>query len=169
MNNLKVPMTRRYPHLKSKQKIRDAKIAKQIITAWDVEEDSDKVLQIFLNKKHKLSDYRYWEVLRSVWIVAGSLKNLDIFRLLFNSKRKYIHYFSTPEEIERLENLDDQVKVYRVCNNEIDDGISWTLSMDYALWYKEKYNKKIILHRLIDKSDIFALIERNREEEIIIF
>lgn len=161
-------MTRRYPDLKAKQRVRDSKIAMQIIRAWDIEKDAGKVFSIFQAKKKNLSDYRYWETLRTVWVVCGRLERVEEFKKLFSANRRYKYYFSTPEEAERLRQLDDVLTVYRACNEENDGGISWTLSKEYAQYYKESYQKEKIITRQVHKADVFALIERNAEEEILI-
>jgi hypothetical protein len=165
-NNVKIPMTRRYPKLPEKVLRREAKISMQLINAWDIEHNPKKVLEIYLREAPKLSDERYWELMRTVWIVCGNNEIAPIFRKLMQSPRKQKFYFSTPEEMKRLREF-DFIKIYRATNDENDGGISWTLSEKYAEWYKEVYNKSMILTKIIHKNDVFALIERNNEEEII--
>lgn len=167
-NNVSIPMTRRYPKLSSKVLRRDAEIAKRIISAWDTYNDSDKVLEIFLKEKNNLSDERYWELMRTVWIISGSVLNAQIFRSLMLSKRKEKYYFSTPEEAAQLREYFEPFSVYRATNDENDGGISWTTSLEYAEWYKSKYNKKIIMLRTVTKNEVFAFIDRNNESEMII-
>lgn len=166
--NNTIPMTRRYPDLKEKVLKRDSKIIKRIIAAWDIDKDGDKVLRLFVENKDKLSDERYWEVLRTVWVICGSLDNVDTFRKMFNSKRKNQYYFSTPEEQKRVRDMDDILTVYRACNEENDNGVSWTLSKDYAELYRKDFDKEMVVSKSVNKSEIFALVERNNEEEIII-
>lgn len=167
-NNETVPMTRRYPNLPKKILNRDAKIGKKLVHAWDVEHDSAKVLQIFLKYKDLLSNERYWELLRTVWIMCGKLKNTELFRKLLSSKRPMRYYFSTPEEIETVEKMPDKITVCRATNDENDGGIAYTNSCEYAQWYQEEFEKNMIVTREIDKSDIFAFIGRNKENEILI-
>jgi hypothetical protein len=170
-NNEKVFMTRRYPNLSRKVLERDANIAIKLINAWDFEKDSEKVLEIFLKEKKNLSDERYWELLRTVWIISGKLSNIDVFRELFSSTRKERYYFSTPEEAKKLRGMSNLLHVYRAINTLngfVDNGISWTLSREYAESYKQMYCKNTIIERDIEKSKIFAFIDRNLESEIII-
>lgn len=163
-----VPMTRRYPDLKKKVLRRDSVIAAKIIRAWDLDQDSEKALSIFLREKQKLSDYRYWELLRSLWIVCGCIENQELFRLLFSASRKYRYYFSTAEEHTYFRALSDFVTVFRATDDKNDFGISWTLSKDYAFWYLNQYSKKMVLEKEISKDKIFAYIDRNGESEVII-
>jgi len=166
-NNEQVFMTRRYPALSQKVLVRDGVIAKKIIQAWDVEHDADKVLSIFIKEKNNFSDERYWEMLRTVWIVSGGLKNVDIFRQLFLSKRKERFYFTTPEDAKKLRELPDVFNVYRA-GSDNDGGISWTLSKEYAETYQKQYAKEKIMMQTILKKVVFAYIQRNKEDEIII-
>ncbi|AVR47230.1 hypothetical protein C7S20_19325 [Christiangramia fulva] len=167
-NNEMVPMTRRYPDLKDKVKKRDNKISIQLIRAWDVERDAEKVLKIFLQNIDKLSSYRYWELLRSVWIICGTVENAQFFSSLMKSNKPNRHYFSTPEEHEFLRSLPDQMDVYRACNSPQDGGISWTLDYDYACKYAKDFQKNMVLNNKINKSEVFAYINRNNESEILI-
>lgn len=168
MNNLSVEMTRRYFKLPKKVALRDSKVASKLITAWDVNQDKEQVLQIFLKHKDKISPQRYWEFLRTVWIVSGTLENVDTFRKLMSCNKKHQYCFSTPEEIAELQKMPQQFTVYRACNKENDGGISWTHQIDYAESYKETFFKEKIVTRSVTKNEIFALINRNKEHEIII-
>ena len=167
-NNINVEMTRRYFDLPRKVALRDSKIAKQIITAWDFEQDKEKVFKLFVKNCDKLSSQRYWELLRTVWIVCGSLENVGMFKLLMNAKKKNKYCFSTPEEAKLLREMPDEFKVYRACNEKDDGGISWTYSKDYAFYYKDAFNKKRVLEHTVKKEDVFALINRNQEYEILL-
>lgn len=167
-NNEAVPMTRRYPKLPNKVLKRDSEIVRKIITAWDLENDADKVLSIYLKESNNLSDERYWELLRTVWVICGSVENADLFRKLMQSSRKEKYYFSTPEEAKFLRELPDQVEVFRATNNINDNGLSWTLSKEYAEWYKTAYQKDKVISQVINKKQIFAYIERNLESEVVV-
>jgi hypothetical protein len=167
-NNELVEMTRRYPKLSQKVLYRDSIISRKIVQAWDIEQDKEKVLSTFLKEHKNLSDERYWEIMRSVWVIAGSIENVPLFRELMMSQRKEKYNFSTPEEQKSLRELPDSFEVYRACNIPIQRALSWTLSKEYAEWYKEKYNKDKVFQRTVKKTEVFALIERNKESEIII-
>ena len=167
-HNQNVEMTRRYFDLPKKVLMRDSKIASQLIKAWDIEHDENKVFSLFLKNNHLLSSQRYWELLRTVWIVCGNLENVESFRLLMKAHNKNKYCFSTPEESRLLREMPDVFTVYRACNNENDRGISWTYELKYAEYYKEVFNKKLLIIKEVNKSDVFALINRNKEFEIII-
>lgn len=168
MNNDFVPMTRRYPKLAQKVLIRDSKISERLIKAWDVDHNHAKVLEIFVKEKKNLSDERYWELLRTVWILCGCNEDAEMFRQLMKSGRGQRYYFSTPEESAELRDMPDVLQVYRATNDSNDNGLSWTLSKEYAEWYKEAYCKDTIISRQIKKGQVFAYINRNKESEIIL-
>jgi len=167
-NNESVEMTRRYFDLPKKIELRDSKICKQIGIAWDFEQDKEKVFSLFLKNSQLLSTQRYWELLRSVWIICGNMENIEMFILLMNSNKKNKYCFSTPEEAKILREMPDEFKVYRACNEQYDRGISWTYNLEYAEYYKSAFNKLLIVSKIIKKSDVFALINRNKESEILI-
>lgn len=79
--------TRRIPSLSRKELEQDAKIARQLVHAWDVEKSVEKTLDIWFRKSRLLSNPRYWETLRTVWVAAGSTELADKFRPYFQSKR----------------------------------------------------------------------------------
>lgn len=168
-NNEQVSMTRRFPNLPQKILRRDSEIVKKIMLAWDVEHDRNKVFDIYLKEHKNLSDERYWELMRTVWVICGGLDNVETFKKLMKSSRKQKHYFSTPEESKKLRELPEKFIVYRAANEENDSGISYTLSEEYAFYYQKLYYKKHIFSKMIDKKEVFALIDRNLESEIVLF
>lgn len=162
-----VPFTRRYPNLKHKQLIRDSKVAKRLIEAWDFKRSDKLVFEVFSKEHTQLSDPRYWELLKSTWITAGSNERSEQFRKWMSAKRGYKAWFMSPEEQDVYKLLPDVIVCYRACN-EPDNGISYTLSGEYAERYKEMFDKETIKMRYVSKDLVFAYINRNNEEELIV-
>ena len=77
--NTTTDFTRRIPSLSRKQLIRDARIVERIVKAYDEEGDLVKTKEIFFKNAKFLSNPRYWEVMRTVWIVAGSTESAPEF------------------------------------------------------------------------------------------
>lgn len=167
-NNQQFEMTRRYPSLAAKVLRRDSEIVVKMIAAYDTNKDPDKVLSIYLKEHKNLSDERFWEFMRSVWILCGTVENQGTFRKLMQSKRREKHYFSTPEEAKKLREMPETFTVYRACNLGEESGLSWTTLFDYASQYQSNFGKAKIISKEIHKSEVFAFIERNAEFEIII-
>lgn len=160
-------MTRRYPDLPQKVLKRDSEIARRLIHIWDEKRDGVLLLNFFLDNMKNLSDQRYWEVLRTVWVLTGSNDNADLFRRLFTSSRKHRYFFSSPEDAKALRDMPDEIVVFRA-GSDNDKGLSWTTSEQYAIQYKDAFFKEKIIQKTVNKKDVFAFIQRNKESEIII-
>ena len=94
--NERTDFTRRIPALPEKQLARDAKIVSQIIRAYEAGR-GQAVLDIFRRKARLLSNPRYWEVMRTVWVAVGSTETAPLFRTLMQSSRPCRSWFMTPE------------------------------------------------------------------------
>lgn len=168
-NNILVPFGRRFPEkLSKKHRVIDSEIARKIAYAWDMKKERGMVLEYYLQNCHRLSDERYWELLRTVWVLCGTKENTETFRKLFKSERDKKHFFSSVEDSQTLAKLQPQVTIYRATDDMDDTGISWTVSKNYAEDYKKTFNKKFIVEKTINKNLIFAFINRNLEYEVIV-
>ena len=166
--NETVPMTRRYPDLPRKQLERDSKIAMKIVQAYDIEKDLGKVLDLWRKYHSLLSNPRYWELLKTVWIAAGHTAVATEFGRYMQSHRPCRNYFMTPEEHEALRQMSFPLKVYRACNSENDGGISWTTNIEVAIEFASRLDNPKILAHQVERSEVFAYINRRGEDEIII-
>lgn len=159
--------TRRNPtFLSEKQKARDAKIVRQIIHAYDVEFDKRKVMEIFFSKCHLLSDPRYWEVLRSVWVICGEYGATQ-FRPYFYADRRAKSWFMTPEDADYLDSLEYPVTLWRAYEYEEDGGISWTDDYEWCKDYAERKGRRIKEAEFC-REEIYAYISRRGESEFLI-
>lgn len=161
------PMTRRLPRLKVKQLKRDAEIMESLIYAVDTLQQPDLALDIFLNSRKRLSDERYWEILRTIWVIAGKREHYSVFRELFSSKRPRRDWFMTIEDAQALDAMPDELEVYRAAYPEEDDGLSWSLDRAFVAGYAAKKGR-VAIERRVKKRDVFAYISRRGEEEILI-
>lgn len=160
--------TKRVPTFRSKkQQERDSKIVAQIVRAHDVENDVEKMLDIFFKKQHLLSDPVYWEVLRTVWIAGGSTRNAGKFKPYFLSKRQAESWFMTPEDKEAFDNMKFPIILYRAYDTDEDPGISWTSDRNWCEAYS-KLKGKHIKSKEFSQNDIYAFISRRGESEFII-
>lgn len=169
--NERTDFTRRIPALPPKQLARDAKIAAQIIRAYEAG-NADRVIEIFCGKAHLLSNPRYWELMRTVWVAVGSTDLADLFRTLMKSSRPCKSWFMTPEDAATLDAMQFPLTVWRAYDaNPIyaddDPGISWTINEQWCRGYAE-VKGRIVKSRQVERKDIFAYISRRGEEEIII-
>lgn len=160
--------SRRVPTgLSRKQMDMDAKIARQLVNAWDVELSREKMLDIWFRKARLLSNPRYWEILRTVWVAAGSTELADKFRPYFQSNRPCRGWFMTPEDAAVLEKMEFPLKVYRAYDGDPDPGISWTTDIEWCKQYASVSGRKI-KERVVSRDEVFAYVSRRHESEIII-
>lgn len=168
--NERSDFTRRIPSLPEKQLARDSKIIMQIIRAGEGGTDGnaeEKVLDIFLKKAKLLSNPRYWEIMRTVWVAAGSTETAQLFRKLMKSTRPCKSWFMTPEDAAELDAMQFPLTVWRAYDKEPDPGISWTIDKKWCEGYAESKRRKI-KERQVIREEIFAYISRRGESEIII-
>lgn len=159
--------TRRIPVLTRKQEDIDAKVARRLVHAWDVLHDAERVRDAFFKDAHRLSDPRYWELLRSVWVAAGSTDTAEMFRPYFLSSRPCKSWFMTVEDARALDRMQFPLKVWRAYDREPDPGISWTIDKTWCEAYAKVHNR-VVKEREVRREDVFAYVSRRHESEIII-
>jgi len=166
--NTNIPMTlRQYPGISKKARRRDNQIVKVIVYLFDVMDRKDEAVEVFFENKHRLSDPCFWEMLRTLWIANGKMKNLPMFRQLFQSRRPFRKFLMTIEEEAVFNSLPEQVTAYRAQASVDDQGISWTLNREVAERLARVYGREII-ERQLSKSEITAYFNRRNESEIIV-
>lgn len=165
--NTTTDFTRRVPSLPRKQLIRDARIVERIVKAYDEEGDLVKTKEIFFKNAKFLSNPRYWEVMRTVWIAAGSTENAPEFIPYMKSDRPSKGWFMTPEDAKALDAMQFPITVYRAYASDDDTGISWTTNREFVEDYAHKKGRRIKTMQ-VERERIFAYITRRFESEIII-
>ena len=164
--NERTDFTRRIPALPEKQLARDAKIVGQIIRAYEAGRGQE-VLDIFRRKARLLSNPRYWEVMRTVWVAVGSTETAQLFRTLMQSSRPCRSWFMTPEDAAALEAMPFPLTVWRAYDADPDPGISWTLDEQWCSGYAKAKNRRIKSMQ-VSRDQVFAYVSRRGEEEVIV-
>ena len=159
--------TRRIPVLSRKQEEIDAKVARKMVYAWDVLHDPERLREVYFKNARRLSNPRYWELLRTVWVAAGSTDTADLFRPYFQSLRTCQSWFMTVEDAAALERMKFPLKVWRAYDREPDPGISWTIDREWCEAYAKVHNRAI-KEREVERDEVFAYVSRRHESEIII-
>lgn len=139
-----------------KKRAIDTHVGMMIAQVWDNENEPDKVLAIFLWWRSRLSDERYWEFLKLVWVAAGRKEYLASFAVLFQAQRPCRHFLMSLEEEEEFQALPDQFELYRVGD---EMGLSWTLDHEYAERLAAEKGGKVI-SRWTFKREVVCLIHR---------
>jgi hypothetical protein len=173
--NRRTDFTRRIPTgLSDKQMARDSKIAMQLVRIDQEGGDraAEKMLDLFFRKAKLLSNPRYWELMRTVWVAAGSTETAQLFRTMMKSQRPCRSWFMTPEDAAALDAMQFPVLVHRAYDAvrypaDTDPGISWTLDGQWCREYAAKKGR-VIKSRMVYRSDVFAYISRRGEEEMIL-
>lgn len=187
--NQRTDFTRRIPTgFTQRQLDRDARIILQIVRAYDEggKGAAEKVLDIFLRKARLLTNPRYWEVMRTVWVAAGSTETADIFRTMMKSARPCRSWFMTPEDAQALDAMQFPLTVWRAYDvkyiddlpqgtspgdivdlSNSDPGISWTIDKEWCIGYARSKGR-VVRERQVMRSDIFAYVTRRGESEMII-
>ena len=163
--NQRTDFTRRIPTgLSDKQMWRDAKIMMQIVRA---EGHPEEIIDIFTRKAHLLSNPRYWEVMRTVWVAAGSTETANLFRKMMRSTRPCKSWFMTPEDSAALEAMPFPLTVWRAYDADPDPGISWTLDEQWCRGYAKAKGRRV-KQMQVSRDQVFAYVSRRGEEEVII-
>ena len=164
-----------------KQLDRDARIIRQIVCAYDEggPRAAERVLDIFWRKAKLLTNPRYWEVMRTVWVAAGSTETAHIFRTMMKSTRPCRSWFMTPEDAQALDAMQFPLTVWRaydigylriapermsqtiqslhpgdITNLEnVDPGISWTIDKEWCIGYAKSKGRVRLRHKARRERD----------------
>jgi hypothetical protein len=133
-------------------------------------------IKLFTKYQNTFSDKEYWENLKYVYILQDYKQiPYELFKSLFDSKRSHKEFLMDSNERLFLENLPEQIKIYRGgAKKEVKKGygISWTLNKDIAQQFvnRKKHlvmDEMTILQLEISKSEVVAYFNERNEEEII--
>lgn len=185
--------TRRVPTFRTrKQEEYESKVAARLVRLWDEEHNPKALIDYFAKEAPRLCNPTYWELMRTVWVAAGSTETAPLFRRLMSSSRPARSWFMTVEDAKFLADMPDTFRVWRAVNpkyalyedDEIDDwcgipeeqtnltdeddpGISWTIDLDWCRKYALSTHR-IIKAKTVRKCDVFAYVSRRGESEMII-
>ena len=120
-----------------------------------------------------LSEQDYAEYLNYVYIsVEVILNNVnvskkEIINFFINANKRYL---MSEDDYEVFKAMPDTVKIYRgVRNEKYKCGISWTLSLEKARWFANRFSKDGIVYECdIPKEYILAYFDSRNEAEIVV-
>jgi hypothetical protein len=118
-----------------------------------------------------LKDKEYWDLLSSVWIDSENIwQNLNDWKFLLGSKRKFRSSFMSEEDRKFLAELPKDVTVYRGYQPGLNkEGLSYTLDKDRAKWFSKRFSKTgEVAVRTVKRNKIFAYLSSRNEQEIIL-
>ena len=129
-----------------------------------------KIVSPFLSKE----DFSKW--LGEIWVMSEN-PNMDVnvplktvIKLFTQAELKDLMY---EDEFKFYSALPDEMTVYRgVSRNRNPKGLSYTLDIDKAIWFQNRFaneeNTGSLIERRIKKSDILAYFNRRGEDEIVL-
>lgn len=173
--NQRSDFTRRIPTgLSDKQMARAEKLCRQLVNIENDARGAKAQRMIILFYKHAklLGNPHYWEIMRTVWVAAGSTETANMFRKMMQSSRPCKSWFMTPEDAMALESMQFPLTVWRAYDAErypddTDPGISWTIDEQWCREYAADRGREV-KSRQVTREEIFAYVSRGGEEEIII-
>lgn len=173
--NERTDFTRRIPTgVSDKQMARASKLCKQLV---NIENDArgakaQRMIILFHNHARLLANPHYWEIMRTVWVAAGSTETAAMFRKMMRSSRPCRSWFMTPEDAAALEAMQFPLTVWRAYDanrypDDTDPGISWTLDREWCESYAKVKGRRVKSMQ-VSREQVFAYVSRRGEEEVII-
>ncbi len=127
-------------------------------------------LVAFMEIEKELSDNAYWHLLGHIWLDSENIWQLKgTWLKALKSKREHGELFMTGHERIQLRKMTNTMTVYRGCSNKNKHGYSYTLDLEKAKMFAQKWGvDAMIVEKTIKKKDVFAYISRRNESEIIL-
>lgn len=141
-------------------------------------------LAMFITTPYKLTFFKYirdylsekdfGELLSELYVqmeVICDETNVTRRELLGWFKKAKKEYLMDEDELRFLENLDEEVTIYRgVRDPKYKNGFSWTTNYNTAKWFAERYQMgtPIILKGKVQKDAILCYLNARNEHEIVV-
>mgnify|MGYP000855781100 CR=1 FL=1 len=155
-------------------------VAQQIADATSLEQ-----IELMLVNKYKLaflkdaapymSDEDVGGFLRRNWSlieVTSGDPNASRTQIVKLFRRAGTVSTTSTEDNERLDNLPDEVTIYRGVteyNKNMVKGLSWSLSLDTARWFAHRFRENGHVYKAtINKKDVLALYTDRNESEVVV-
>ena len=154
--------------------------------AWDKEDWSKFIIlhekpyraeALYECSKNIDSDKKYWELAISVFEESENVyQNMAIWTKIFGNKKRRDALLKLPEvhrkdEIPCSPDKNGYIKVYRgYHSNRGQRGISWTLSLDKAEWFANRFQQDnpIVVEALVHIDNIVFYTNNRNEQEVVI-
>jgi hypothetical protein len=131
-----------------------------------------------VKNKDKIKDDKvYYQILRETYITTefplSECSKSELLSLFKDERKDYLSIMNKDEKMY-LDNLDDEVNVYRGINthyyDENENGVSWTLNKEKGIWFGKRFveDEQILLSGKVKKSDIVCYFNTRQEDEVII-
>jgi hypothetical protein len=110
------------------------------------------------------------ELLRWVWVGTESPHQNGIKPLLELFKKTNPFKIMSKEELIVWGNLPEEIVVYRGLQSDkaLVRGLSWTLDLEVAKWFANRFKKGVVLSGKVYKKDVFCYFSARNEKELIV-
>lgn len=129
-----------------------------------------RIILLHMTKEY-MDDTEFSDLLSWIWTSTEFPHQESIFNLTELFKRAKKEYLMKPEEIDKIESLPSIVTIYRGLqdNKAKKRALSWTLSLDKAKWFANRWDKHgEVLSAEIPRDGIFMYTNSRGEEEVVV-
>lgn len=119
----------------------------EALSEYDVEDPAKLVTSVWIDSENIHQNYEGWSEV------------LSTYGLAMDEDEKTV-----------LDELPEEVTVYRGCTKEGEDGYSWTLDKSKAEWFAKRFSRggAQLLEAKVPKDSVIAYLGRRGESEIVI-
>lgn len=121
----------------------------------------------------EMSDTEYWQQVAHVWIDTENMWEwADSIEEIMHADRPCREAMMEDDDRERLDELPNQITVYRGHQDKNQEGWSWTTNQERACWFAHRFGNKdsyrAVTTGTVDKGDVIASFLARGEDELVI-
>lgn len=137
-------------------------------------------LMALIDVMDEMTDAEYWSALGQAWIDSENIpRSKTTWGRLLSAFRDDKHAIMNDDERDELAAMPDEFVIYQGHTSARDDGWSWTIDADKAVWFANRFVnleshsspvpiEPMVSTATIAKSDVLAYFDRRGESEILI-
>lgn len=131
--------------------------------------ETPKAIRVFDEHCKALSSSAYWFYLSTLWVSYSGWSDLDLWKRLFSSPRKYRETsLMKPSELAFYRALPETIHAFRAHRPGEEDWIAYTLSSDVAARFAAERGIESVGLYEIPKAAALAYFTRRGEAEILV-
>jgi hypothetical protein len=172
MPNMVEHLNRGYEH--KREELAKAIAAKNWRTAIWLHERAYRGVALARFAPHIESDQDYWSLVTDFWMDSENIhEEPDLWDNLLHADRGSHEAMMDQDERDTLAELPDRFTVYQGHTDLRDDGWSWTLNRDKAIWFARRFAGfddalPVLSSTRVDKANVHALLLGRGEDEVLI-
>lgn len=111
-------------------------------------------------------------LLAKAWVISENPNqdiNVSISKIIKMFKKADKKYLMDEQEFEIYNNLPETFIAYRgVSKRRNPKGLSWTINLEKAKWFSNRFGKGYVQQATINKNDVLAYFNSRGEDEIVV-